>query len=212
MTEKSSDDLELETERLAARQGDAAAQFRLAERLSRDDRADKAEASGWYRRAAEAGHAAAQLRLGERLDQGRGSHQNWDTATKWYWPSADQGDPKAQFLLGGKHYLGYEVPPDKAAGLEFLRQAAEGGHVGTMPTLADMCLRGKWIGQDKAARWFSLAANEGSDEARYQLGLMSDKGDGGAKGQGRGPQMAQADRRAGPRRGQIPPRPDVPPW
>ena len=72
--------------RLAATQGDAAAQFRLAIAYSfgRGVPEDDAEAARWYRLSAEQGYAAAQYHLGAAYAGGRGVGQDDVQAHMWF--------------------------------------------------------------------------------------------------------------------------------
>ena len=79
--------------RLAATQGDAAAQFRLAIAYSfgRGVPEDDAEAARWYRLSAEQGYAAAQYHLGAAYARGRGVGQDDVQAHMWFNLAAAEG-------------------------------------------------------------------------------------------------------------------------
>ena len=79
--------------RLAATQGDAAAQFRLAiaDSVGRGVPEDDAEAARWYRLSAEQEYAAAQYHLGAAYAGGRGVGQDAVQAHMWFNLSATEG-------------------------------------------------------------------------------------------------------------------------
>ena len=72
--------------RLAARQGNASAQFFLGSMYysGRGVPQDYAESAKWYRKAAEQGYANAQNNLGTMYDKGWGVPQDYVQAHKWY--------------------------------------------------------------------------------------------------------------------------------
>ena len=78
---------------MAATQGDAAAQFRLAIAYSfgRGVPEDDAEAARWYRLSAEQGYAAAQYHLGAAYAGGRGVGQDDVQAHMWCNLAAAEG-------------------------------------------------------------------------------------------------------------------------
>ena len=89
--------------RLAAEQGDAAAQVNLGVDVLKTDGVsprDDAEAVRWYRLAAEQGDANAQYSLGSMYENGRGVPQDDAEAVRWYRLAAEQGNAYAQANLG----------------------------------------------------------------------------------------------------------------
>ena len=79
--------------RLAAEQGNAAAQFSLGFMYSerRGVLKDEAEAVRWYRLAAEQGDAPAQFNLGNMYSEGEGVPKDAAEAVRWYRLAAEQG-------------------------------------------------------------------------------------------------------------------------
>ncbi|MBI5686400.1 MAG: sel1 repeat family protein [Verrucomicrobia bacterium] len=71
--------------RMAAEQGDAAAQYNLGWRYAdgRGVPTDKTEAVKWYRKAAEQNHPDAQAHLGYCYYTGTGVEKDWAEAYKW---------------------------------------------------------------------------------------------------------------------------------
>lgn len=105
---------EVESKRAAAEQGDADAQYVLANAYwnGRGVAMDKREAVRWYREAAEQGHAEAQLGMGLAYANGDGVSINVPMAVDWYRKAAEQGVARAQLLLGDAYRHGRGVYTD----------------------------------------------------------------------------------------------------
>ena len=84
--------------RLAAEQGDAAAQNKLGFMYANGEGVpeDATEAVRWYRLAAEQGDAIAQFNLGFMYANGEGVPKDAAAAARWYRLAAEQGDAGAQ--------------------------------------------------------------------------------------------------------------------
>ena len=102
----------------AAEQGDAKAQFRLADHyeLGKGVPRDYVEAVQWYAKAAAQGHAGAQYSLGRIFEfAGRlqaGFSEDYTEAAKWYRMAAEQGYARGQLKLAFAYSLGIGVPQD----------------------------------------------------------------------------------------------------
>ena len=94
--------------------------------------------------------------------------------------SAEAGDPKAQFLLGGLYLTGVGVPPDAAEAVAWYRRAAEQGDATAQSNLGAMYAEGLGVPQDAAAAvaWYRRAAEQGDARAQYNLGGMCREGRG----------------------------------
>jgi TPR repeat protein len=156
---------------LAAEMGDAAAQYKLSEMfnagLGGPPDTDKSFTWFWraaesYRTAAEAGDAAAQFKLGEMT-----SGDDLAEALKWFGKAAAQGhevgkvalaagkgDVAAQYKLAEMYNSGLGGPPDSIKASTWYRRAAES---------------------------YRKAAEQGSVDAQYQLGMMLINGKAEAK-------------------------------
>ena len=94
-------------DKMAAKKGDAHAQYCLAVRYETEAGVpcDVAKAAYWYEKAAEQGHAQAQYAIGDFYAQGTGVLQDLPVedrqakAVYWYTKAAEQGDE------GGKQEL-----------------------------------------------------------------------------------------------------------
>ncbi len=88
-------DLQFNEVKLAAADGDADAQFELAELYAESDGVEQnwVEAVKWYRKAAEQGHDGAQFKVGLSYQNGKGVPQSDSEAYVWLNISAENGAP-----------------------------------------------------------------------------------------------------------------------
>jgi len=95
-------------------------------------------------------------------------------------PLAQQGDARAQFLLGAVYAQGQGVPQDYAVAAQWFRRAAEQGHVAAQFNLGVRYHEGRGVPRDpgEAAVWFQRAAQQGFARAQYNLGVLYLHGDG----------------------------------
>ena len=117
---------DVEAVRLAAEQGDAAAQINLGVMYAegRGVPQDDAEAVRWFRLAAEQRDAEAQFNLGVMYYAGRGVPQDDAEAVRWYRLAASRGFTDAQFNLGLNYADGLGVPQDWVAAYMWLSLTA----------------------------------------------------------------------------------------
>ena len=148
---------------VAAEQGDADAQYRLArrhaveaERWNGIGRDFATEAERWYISAAEQGHAKAYYRLGE-------VQKNDEVAIVFYRLAAEQGHADAQYRLGIVYQNGKGVEEDDAEAVRWYRLAAEQEHPRAQYALHFMYEVGKGVELDraKADEWRRRAAENG---------------------------------------------------
>src|SRR5262245_2070362 len=116
------------------------------------------------------------------FEEGLQAYKNGDyaTAVREWLPLAQQGDARAQFLLGALYAQGHGVPQDYGAATLWFRQAAEQGHVGAQYNLGVRYHEGRGVPRDpsQAATWFQRAAQQGFARAQYNLGVLYATGDG----------------------------------
>lgn len=120
---------------------------------------------------AKAGDVVAQVCLGNiyqkrsetRPDSKRLNHKK---AAFWYHKAAEQGDPRAQFLLG----LHYDYEDFEQAAVWY-RKAAEQGESVAQFRLAELYEQGFGLPEDfaQAAFWYFHAAEQGNPDAQYCL-------------------------------------------
>src|SRR5712691_7758898 len=116
------------------------------------------------------------------FEEGIQAYKNGDyaTAMRALWPLAQQGDARAQFLLGALYAQGHGVPQDYGAAAQWFRRAAEQGHVAAQFNLGVRYHEGRGVPHDpgRAAAWYRRAAQQGFARAQYNLGVLYIHGDG----------------------------------
>ncbi|HUQ13955.1 MAG TPA: SPOR domain-containing protein [Novosphingobium sp.] len=119
-----------------AANGDADAEFNLAQayKLGKGVPADLRRAEALYLAAAQQGHLQAADNYGLLLFQsGRR-----EAAMAWIVPSAERGEPRAQYVLGIAHFNGDLVPSDPVRAYALMTRAAATGLDQARATLATM--------------------------------------------------------------------------
>jgi uncharacterized protein len=115
-------------------------------------------------------------------DAAMAAYQNGDyaTALQLSRPLADQGDARAQSILGLIYYGGRGVSRNDNEAVRRFRHAADLGNATGNLYLGVMFADGRGVPQDyaEAARWYRLAADLGDAQAQYNLGLAYAKGEG----------------------------------
>ena len=113
--------------------------------------------------AAEHGDAQAQNRLGNAYFDGRGVHQDYTEAARYFRMAAEQGLAEAQYNLGYAYVKGNGVPQTYAEALKWVRLAAEQGNTDAQYNLGYACEKGLGVQPNalEAYQWFNLAAAKG---------------------------------------------------
>jgi TPR repeat protein len=95
-------------------------------------------------------------------------------------PLAEQGDARAQSLVGLIYYIGRGPMRDDAEAVRWLRLAADQGDAAARFRLGLMYSEGHGVPQDQAeaAKWYRLAADQRHPQAQYNLGLLYATGEG----------------------------------
>lgn len=103
---------------------------------------------------------------------------NYPAALKELRPLADNGDAKAQALLGEIYNGARGVPQDHTEAVSWYRKAAERGDAGAQVSLGMMYENGTGVPQDnkEAVSWYRKAAEQGYAEAQYILGGLYKRG------------------------------------
>lgn len=172
-----------EQAQLNAIQGDADAQFALAE-MYFADRENKTEnyarANEWYKKSAKQGHPMAQLRLAVSLLSDTDVAKDGAQAAKWVKKSANQGLAQAQNLLGVMYLDGHGVEQDLNKGRAWLEKAAEQGCRSAQFSLGTLYSSGEGVPQnyDTARKWFEKSAAQGFSRAQNSLGIIYKNGRG----------------------------------
>jgi uncharacterized protein len=101
--------------------------------------------------------------------------QDYATAVKEYTALAEQGNPKAQFILGKMYMLGQGVPRDSDEAIKWLKPAAAQGDADAQFFLgATYLLPQKDVGE--GVKWLRLSAEQGNQDAQLLLGKAYLKG------------------------------------
>ena len=111
----------------------------------------------------------------KRVDAAYAAYQKRDyaVALRLVRPMAEQGDSRAQSLMGLIYFEGHGVQRDEAEAMKWYRRAADQGDADAQLGIGDMYYKGRGVAQDysAAARWYRLAADRGNALAQYNLGI-----------------------------------------
>jgi TPR repeat protein len=117
------------------------------------------------------------------LEDGSAALQQKDypTALRLLQPLADQGNPKAQVLVGRMYFLGWGVPKDEAEAVKWIHESADQGNPDGQKYLAFMYFSGNGMTKDitEAIKWFRKAADQGDVAAQSMLGGIYGSGSSG---------------------------------
>ena len=107
-------------------------------------------------------------------------HGDYATALRLFRSLAEQGNAKAQYLLGLMYIEGQGVPQNYDEAVKWLRLAADQGDANGQANLGVMYEKGRGVPQDygEAVKWLRLAAEQGHAKAQSNLGVMYEKGRG----------------------------------
>ena len=122
--------------------------------------------------------------------------KNWRVAIGYLRPLAEQGDAKAQIILGNMYAQGYGVVRDPAEAYKLYRKAALQNHAEAMVIVGAMHQQG--IGTQKstlrALEWYKRAADSGHPGGAYFYGLYMFRGNKSKVGNDIKPDLALAYR------------------
>ncbi|MEI8295944.1 MAG: hypothetical protein WCG04_05425 [Alphaproteobacteria bacterium] len=172
----------------AAEQGDADAQYRLADwRYSGDD-LDRADGGSdpytyiqpdeqlmmmWYGKAAIQGHIDSQKKLGSIYLNKKniyGKEDNEKLAFKWYSKAAELGDMESQEQLGQLYSVGRGTRKDINLAVAWYSEAAEQGSVTAKAALGDLfATEPNIMDTIQAIEWYCQAAEQGYGIAYTKL-------------------------------------------
>ena len=107
------------------------------------------------------------------FEDGVAAYQRGDyaMAMRLWLPLAEQGNARAQYILGLNYAKGQGVPQDYAEAANWYRKAAEQGDADAQYNLGTMYRDGQGVPQDwaEAAKWWRMAAEQGDAGAQYNL-------------------------------------------
>jgi TPR repeat protein len=103
------------------------------------------------------------------------SRSDYATAMRLLRPLADQGNGRAQILVGMMHELGQGVAKNGVAAAEWYRKAADKGWPSAQGNLGALYAQGLGVPQDyvQAYKWWTLAAARFSSSERRDITLKS---------------------------------------
>ncbi|TNI26570.1 hypothetical protein CF108_14505 [Aeromonas veronii] len=99
---------------------------------------------------------------------------HFDEATRIWSPLADQGQPRAQALMGWSHEVGQGSEQDIHQAISLYRQSALAGDPFGQYRLAELYLRGVGVKRDlrQAFHWMDQAARNGDVPAMLKVGVL----------------------------------------
>ncbi|BBT80399.1 hypothetical protein WP8S18E11_20650 [Aeromonas veronii] len=99
---------------------------------------------------------------------------HFDEAARIWSPLAEQGQPRAQALMGWSHEVGQGSEQDIHQAISLYRQSAQAGDPFGQYRLADAYLRGAGVKRDlrQAFHWMDLAARNGDVPAMLKVGVL----------------------------------------
>ena len=161
------------------------AQFRLASILANGfgiATPDASRARSLYQLAADQGHAPSQAALGVFYFEGIAGERSIERAAQLFRAAAAQGDALGQYHVAILNFAGVGKIPDPAAGLKWLRQAADQKLPQALLALGQMHHDGRRVEKDDdmAVELVTAAAQAGLAEAQLQFGVWRARGIGGA--------------------------------
>lgn len=113
---------------------------------------------------------------------GEKRNQNYSKALDLYLRAAQLGDAESQFISGGMYYKGLGSSPNYPKAFALLHEAAINGKSNNVSQkiIAEEFLRGSFIPRnyDKALKWYTLAAENGNQDALNELAYMYYTGNG----------------------------------
>jgi hypothetical protein len=97
---------------------------------------------------------------------------DWVRAVQIWRQLAEQGDRRAQAMLGVMYDMGRGVPLDRVEGLKWTRRAAEQGDAGSQFALGSAYAAGEVVTRDwaEAAKWHRRAAEQDDPVSQLILG------------------------------------------
>jgi len=162
--------------RLAAANGDSAAQLEIATRLAEGKgvKQNFAEAAKWYERSAEQGQPIAQYRLATLYERGMGVKPDRSKAQELYVQAAQRGNLKAMHNLAVISANPAAGAPDYDAAAKLFDRAARHGLHDSQYNLGVLYESGLGVPKDHAAayKWYTLAATGGDTEAARRRDML----------------------------------------
>ncbi len=156
--------------RRLAQDGDAAAQYELAQRCAGGRGGvgrDLAAAAGWYEKAAKQGLIPAAYSLASLYEKGVGVTRDPAQALSWYKRAAEAGNIRAMHNLAVMLAEGATGPSDYPAAARWFTKASQAGIRDSQFNLAILYARGLGVERSlpQSFTWFAVAAAQGDTDA-----------------------------------------------
>lgn len=139
-------------------------------------------AYSWFLKAANVGSLArAQYYVAEMLESGRGVRRNVIEAIRWYHCAANQNDAESMYNIGRMYEDGDGVDQDGHMAFSWFMRAAKQNHENSLYIVGLTYEHGDFgvaIDLHEAAKYYRLAANQGSVQAHFNLGILYCQGEG----------------------------------
>jgi len=156
-----------------ATDGNVEAQFELAQRLRRGELglANPVAAFAWYEAAANKGYPPAITFLGYCYANGVGVHPDSKLAARHFRQAADAGYPFAMGMVGQCYENGEGVRQDQAEAVRWYQRAAEMGEPSCQAQLGECYEFGKGLEPDReqALFWYRQALAQGFDAVQEAI-------------------------------------------
>ena len=119
--------------------------------------------------------------------------------------AAQEGDAKAQYLLGSRYRFGKGVKQDLPLAVQWYRKAADQGYAPAQSDLGVLYANGRGVAQDEAqaVHWYRKAADQGDGIAQNNLGLMYAEGRGAPQDDAQAVQWFERSAQSGEASGQY---------
>ncbi|GJL94268.1 MAG: hypothetical protein DHS20C05_06730 [Hyphococcus sp.] len=140
---------------------------------------DLLAAAGWYVMASNRGHIESQANLAYALLVGLGIPKDEPTAIRLLQNASEHGSQQAQSYLASCYLGGTGVEQDSSKAVFWFNKASEQGHVDSQLKLAAIFLEGAEgieKSPDIAAKYYHLAAENGSAIAQHNLAVLYETG------------------------------------
>ena len=130
------------------------------------------EALRWYRSGADLGSEVAMFNVGVAHETGNGVPRDYAEALVWWRKAADKGMAEAKYNIGVFYLEGKGVPRDYKEAMRWLRSADHLANA--QQNIGLMYMEGYGVERDteEALRWLRIAADQGSVNAHYNIGLV----------------------------------------
>ena len=172
----------------------AAVKVLFREALAAHKRGDDATARRLFTQTAVAGGTSSSFNLGLLYEYGRGGPVDYGKAAYWYEKAARAGDAEAQLRLALLHLRGLGVVQDLPKARALLERAAGAGSVAAKSLLAaDREDAGDY---GRARQLYAEAAAAGDGLAKFNLGQLYERGQGGPVDYGEAVRLWQQAARA----------------